>query len=166
MQIGESITNAAGTGASIEDTETEEDPYTIRILLHDAYVEPMPLAWYLVDAAGEQRRGQADDDGVLVEHLDNPVSQCDVSWSPAEDEQPSARPEFRYSMTVYVNIDEDADATSQVRKRLSNLGYRYDAGDDEACDAAKRSFCAAWRVARANDATVRLAHCRRRFKPR
>jgi hypothetical protein len=166
-QIGESVATARGSsGAESEgdDEDDDEDRTIVKVLLHDVHVEPMPRAWYLLRAAGEERRARARDDGILVERFSNPVEECRVFWSPGEDPQPGGENDFRYGMTVYTHI-ADGDPAERERKLLNNLGYPYEASESEKKDACLRSFRSGWRIRKLRDGILRSVHRRERIKP-
>jgi hypothetical protein len=168
VQIGESVASGgggAGDGSDGEDDdESTTDETLVKLLLHDAHVEPMPSAWYLLRAAGEERRARANEAGVLLEQFTRPVEECRVFWSPGSDPQPGSERDFRYDMTVYVHI-RDGDASERTRKRLHNLGWPFETGDAEAKDAALRSLRAGWRIKKLTDGLLASVHRRPRVKP-
>ena len=168
VQIGESVASgsASAGGASEGDDEDDEttDDTLVKVLLHDAHVEPMPFAWYLLRANGEERRGQADAAGVLLQQFTRTVQECRVFWSPGEDPQPGGESDFRYAMTVYVHIS-DGDADERSRKRLHNLGFPFESGDTDKKDASLRAVRAAWRIELLTDGLLASMHRRPRVKP-
>lgn len=165
MQIGESIAAPAGSaGSSAGDEDDEQDDTLVKLALHDVYVDPMPFAWYLLRAAGEDRRARANEAGVLLERFTQPVEECRVFWSPGEDEQPGGEQDFRYAMTVYVRI-RGGDSSDRERKRLNNLGYPYQAGESAKRNASLRSLRAGWRIRELTDGTLASLHRRARVKP-
>src|SRR5690606_27568221 len=98
VQIGESVAAGAASAGAPSESEDEDDSTTddtvVKLLLHDAHVEPLPFAWYLLRAAGEERRGRADAAGVLLQQFTRPVEECRVFWSSGEDPQPSSESDF------------------------------------------------------------------------
>lgn len=97
----------------------------LRLRLYDAAGKAVPRAPYRVIVAGEERRGIADDRGVLRERFSRLPELCTVQWGAA----PAAAPPapgvpLDFSSEVHPRVDPLDDGVERAIERLRNLGYK------------------------------------------
>lgn len=101
---------------------------TVRLRILDITQTPLARADYELRAGGVVRRGQTDDDGILVEPLVPLPNRCTLRWNlPASEDEIEEEPReaFDFSREMFLDYRKD-DATNRdeaARKRLHNLGY-------------------------------------------